>query len=240
MTDALLERHKPVLKYDSQESYFADAAAIWTATRATSSSARTGACSQPGRRLEPGVVGETYLTVARHQGRSDRRPHGATTGSRRGGCTRSPSTRTGRTATRCRRGRRPVAALLVLLLPQRLQTDRPHHPRRAARGRLGGDPDPASRRCADRAVYAQHARAEARDAVASRPGCPLAWHCGSSAPLVPRLPPSLGITVGGSGCLSSRSPRRLTTASRPEQARHPGSRSRLPAAVNGRPVKGTA
>jgi hypothetical protein len=29
-TEELLERHKPFLKYDSQESYFADSAAEWT------------------------------------------------------------------------------------------------------------------------------------------------------------------------------------------------------------------
>jgi hypothetical protein len=32
-TDALLERHKPLLKYDSQEAYFADSAAEWTDTQ---------------------------------------------------------------------------------------------------------------------------------------------------------------------------------------------------------------
>ena len=108
----LLQRHLPVLRYDSQGSFMADSPAIMTdrcgpaATRRTCCGARTGRCwpRRPPAAAAPARAGVPRLAALRGRrpvGRSDYLDaSGATTCSRRARCT-APSSPTGSTAARC-------------------------------------------------------------------------------------------------------------------------------------------
>jgi hypothetical protein len=60
-TADLLKRHKPALKYDSQESYFADSAAEWTDNPGNELRTAAGkVLASAGHGLTPAFLGETY------------------------------------------------------------------------------------------------------------------------------------------------------------------------------------
>ena len=157
----LLRRHRPFLKYDSQETYFADSAAEWTDNPGNRLLNEDGdELAAAGSGLSLAFLGDHYPDGSRPQRRRDcisdptkqvRRP-GARAA--REEALRQPRLRPRGRAT----ATATVAAVLVLLLLQRLQPDRAVHPRRAARGRLGDDPDPPRGRAArPRGLRAAHA-----------------------------------------------------------------------------------
>ena len=149
--DDLLRRHQPGLKYDSMEQYFCDSAAEWT-DNPGNELRRADTAHALGDLLASGADARrsTFLgghALRRRPGGARRRPH------------RRPQEELPRAVRRAarrttrpaqphvrprRRGRRaPVAAVLVLLLLQRLQ---PGARDRPARGRLGDDPAAHARR----------------------------------------------------------------------------------------------
>ena len=69
-TADLLKRHRPFLKYDSQESYFADSAATWTdnpGNRLVDANGKVLATA--GHGLSPAFLGLTYPDGAKADGR---------------------------------------------------------------------------------------------------------------------------------------------------------------------------
>ena len=148
--DDLLRRHQPGLKYDSMEQYFCDSAAEWTDNpgnelrRADGAHAPRRAAGQrpdadpglPRRRRTTPTARRCATTTA--SATPEELPRAVRRAARRAPRAAQPHVR-----PRRRGQRAPVAAVLVLLLLQRLQ---PGARDRPARGRLGDDPAAHPRR----------------------------------------------------------------------------------------------
>ena len=146
----LLQRHVPVLRYDSQEPYFADAASEWTDNPGNELRRADGtviASAHPvggQAQLSLSFLGPARYANGAAVSADDRiadTSHDYVTQARR--CTLSRSTPTASTAIARRAATAGCGWLLVLLLLQRLQPDRTADQNGASRGRLGDDPAPA-------------------------------------------------------------------------------------------------
>ena len=162
-TAELLKRHRPFLKYDSQESYFSDSAATWTDNPGNRLLDKNGKeLASAGHGLSPAFLGLTYPDGRK----ADRRD-----------LIGNPSKNYREQARKLHENRRYANRMYGhavvdsnddlwlqywFLLLQRLQPDRELHQGRIARGRLGDDPDPPPGRDARPRDYAQHATAETR------------------------------------------------------------------------------
>ena len=229
----LLQRHRPFLKYDSHENYFADSAAEWTdnpGNRLLNADGDELAVAGDG--LSLGFLGGRYPDGSR--ARKADRISDPTKRLRRPGARAAleAALRQPRLRPRGeRRRRRRVAPVLVLLLLQRLQPDRALHPRGAARGRLGDDPDPPRERAArPRGVRTAQRRRGTRLAAGRHP--PQRRSGRSSTSRVARTPPTS--SRARSGPATGSTTPTASAAARSSRSRSPTSRTRSSAGCAGR------